>query len=159
MAACVVAAPNAAVPVRGTVSGQALDAGGRPLAYVRVELVEAVGAQPVGGVLQAVATDAQGAWAFGRVPDGDYVVRIATSGQAAGVAVSVTAGAVGPVRIIAPSIVTPAMQQGPATAGILSTLGGGSPAVGAAVVAGIAAGGALATMAATRTGPFKDDQS
>lgn len=153
-----VASWGAAVPGRGSVSGQALDAGGRPLAHVRVELVEAVGVRPVGRVVRATATDTRGAWAFGRVPPGDYVARVALGGRTAGAAVSVRGAGAEHVRIVAPSIAGRAMQS-PGSAGVLSVLGGGSSAVGAAVAAGIAAAGTVTVMYATDTGPFKDDQS
>lgn len=164
MMAFAVAVPAAslwgAAPAPGSVSGQAVDVGGRPLAHVRVELLEAVGARPVGRVVRATATDAAGAWAFGRVPSGDYVARVGLGGQTAGVAVSVR-GAAEHVRIVAPSIAGLAMQgQGTgATGGVLGTLGGGSTAVGAVVVGGIVSGATVATMYFAKVGPFRDDQS
>ena len=146
-----------AVSAPGSVSGQALDVGGRPLARVTVELIEAVGARPVGRVVRATATDAAGAWAFARVPPGDYVARVALGGQTAGVAVSVR-GTAEHVRIVAPSIAGRAMQ-GTGAAGVLGILGGGSTAIGAAVVGGIVSGAAVATLYYAKVGPFRDDQS
>ena len=162
MMAFAVAVPGAsswgAVPAPGSVSGQALDAAGRPLAHVRVELLEAIGARPVGRVVRATATDAAGAWAFGRVPPGDYVARVGLGGQTAGVAVSVR-GAAEHVRIVAPSIAGRAMQGTGATGGVLGTLGGGSTAVGVVVVGGIVSGATVAAMYFAKVGPFRDDQS
>lgn len=147
-----------AVPVPGSVSGQALDAGGRPLAHVGVELVEAVGARPFGRVVRATATDAAGAWAFARVPPGDYVARITLGRQTAGVAVSVR-GVAEHVRIVAPSIAGRAMQGTGAVGGVVTALGGGSVAAGVAVVGGIVSGATVATMYFAKVGPFRDDQS
>ncbi|MCY4634706.1 MAG: carboxypeptidase-like regulatory domain-containing protein [Acidobacteria bacterium] len=89
----------------GWVSGHALDAGGRPLAGQRVELVGALQGQPVGVPVQANVTDARGAWSFSDVPAGEYVVRMVHRGRTAGVPVSVTgeSGAPG-VLIVAPSV-------------------------------------------------------
>jgi len=52
----------------------------------------------------------------------------------------------------------PAVRQ-QAGSGPLATLGGGSAAVGGIVLAGIAAAAVVGIMAATDTGPFKDDES
>ena len=144
----------------GTVSGQVLDAGGRPLASVRVELVEGHGSRSSGSVVQVTSTGAHGAWAFDRVPRGEYVARMALNGHMAGVPVTVGESPVGRVLIVAPSIATASMQGAAAPAGgFLATLGGGSTAVGAAMVAVLAAGATVGVLAATDHSPFKDDQS
>ena len=89
----------------GWVSGHALDAGGRPLASLTVELVEAWRGQPVGAPLRAKVTDGRGAWSFGSVPPGDYVVRVIARDRTAGVPVSVTeASGVAGVLIVTPSL-------------------------------------------------------
>lgn len=92
----------------GWVSGHALDAGGRPLAGRRVELVGALRGQPVGVPVRANLTDARGAWSFRDVPVGEYVVRMVHRGQTAGVPVSVTGETGSPgVLIVAPSVPAP----------------------------------------------------
>ena len=160
--ACAVAALCAVPGVSAaaeTVSGRALDAGGRPLANVRVELMEGDRAQFPGVIMQVTSTGMQGAWAFGPVPPGRYVVRIATGGRTTGVPVTVDGRPVSNVVIVAPSIAAAAMQATPTAGGILGALGGGSTAIGAAVVTAIAAGATVAVLAATDRGPFRDDQS
>ena len=160
---CIVAAltvpPGLSARSLGTVSGQALDAGGRPLANVRMELVEGGRTRSLGRVVQETLTGVQGGWTFGRVPRGEYVVRMGLGGHTTGVQVEVGERPLGPVVVVAPSIATRSMQGGVAAAGILGALGGGSAAVGAAVVTGIVAGATIGVMAATDVGPFKDDQS
>ena len=126
----------------GWVSGHALDAGGRPLASLTVELVEAWRGEPVGAPLQAKVTDGRGAWSFGSVPAGDYVVRVVVRGQTAGVPVSVTeASGVGGVLIVTPSL--PPTEQPSQAQGAAAAAGGGGTA---AVVAAI--GSLLVTAAA-----------
>ena len=89
----------------GWVSGHALDAGGRPLASLTVELVEAWRGAPIGAPLRAKVTDGRGAWSFGSVPPGDYVVRVIARDRTAGVPVSVTeASGVAGVLIVTPSL-------------------------------------------------------
>ena len=78
---------------QGSIAGEALDAGGRPLANIPVELLQAVAGQPVGGVLQTTTTDSRGAWTFTNLEGGDYVVRIIVNGQIAGIPVSLGPGA------------------------------------------------------------------
>ena len=56
---------------QASISGEALDAGGRPLANIRVDLLEAAAGQPVGGVLQTTTTTSEGAWTFTSVEPGD----------------------------------------------------------------------------------------
>jgi hypothetical protein len=162
IAACMVAGagapPGALARAVGTVSGQALDAGGRPLANVRVELVEAVAARPTGRVVKMTVTGVQGAWAFRRVSPGEYVVRMAVGGHTAGAPVTVGGTVPGHMLIVAPSIATTTMQvPGGGEEGLIAMLGGTGPAV--AFAAGVATGAALAMMAATDSGPFRDDQS
>ncbi len=85
----------------GRVSGRVLDAGGHPLADLRVELVRA----PAGVILQAALTDGRGAWSFSGVSSGEYVVRMVRRQQATGVAVSMgEAAGVPDVLIVAPSL-------------------------------------------------------
>ncbi len=94
---------------QGSIAGEALDAGGRPLANIPVELLQAVAGQPVGGVLQTTTTDSRGAWIFANVEAGDYVVRIVVSGQIAGIPVSLGPGAgLSNLVIVAPSSAAPA---------------------------------------------------
>ena len=96
----------------GWVSGHALDAGGRPLAGRRVELVGALDGQPVGVTVQANVTDARGAWSFSDVPVGEYVVRMVHRGQTAGIPVSVTGDSGAPgVLIVAPSLPAPELSS------------------------------------------------
>ena len=103
----------------GGVSGRVLDAGGHPLADLRVELVRAYRGQPVGVTLRAASTDGRGAWSFGGVPAGAYVVRMVRQQQATGVAVSVAdASNVAGVLIVAPSLPRAAsVLQGAAAGG------------------------------------------
>ena len=120
----------------GWVSGHALDAGGRPLASLTVELVEAWRGAPVGAPLRAKVTDGRGAWSFDSVPAGDYVVRVVVRDQAAGVPVSVTeASGVRGVLIVTPSLPPterPSQAQGAAAAAAAAG-GGGTAAVVAAI--------------------------
>ena len=89
----------------GRVSGRVLDAGGHPLADLRVELVRASRAQPAGVILQAALTDGRGGWSFSGVSAGEYVVRMVQHQQATGVAVSIgEAAGVPDVLIVAPSL-------------------------------------------------------
>ena len=116
VAATLVAALSGASPLlagsAGWVSGHAVDAGGRPLASLTVELVEAIEGQPVGGPLQAKVTDGRGAWSFSSVPAGDYVVRVVVRDQTAGVPVSVTkASGVPGVLVVTPSLPSPALPS------------------------------------------------
>ena len=121
---------------QGSIAGEALDAGGRPLANIPVELLQAVAGQPVGGAVQTTTTDSRGAWTFTNVEAGDYVVRILASGQVAGIPVVVTAGvAVTGQLIVAPSLATTSLQLG--SAGALST--GAIVGIIAAVVGGVVA--------------------
>ena len=73
----------------GPVSGNVLDAGGRPLAGVRIELVHSVESRPVGVPARVQRTDAQGAWSFRSVPAGEYVVRMSQHDRTSGVPVAV----------------------------------------------------------------------
>lgn len=124
---------------QGSIAGEALDAGGRPLANIPVELLQAIAGQPIGGAVQTTTTDSRGAWTFTNVEAGDYVVRIMAGGQVAGIPVVVTAGvAVTNQLIVAPSLATTSLQAGapaalstPALAGIVAGVVG---AIVAAVV-------------------------
>ena len=124
----------------GSVSGQALDAVGRPLAGVRIELVQAVESRPVGIPARVQRTDAQGAWSFGSVPAGEYVVRMSHRDRTTGVPVSVadSTGAPG-VLIVAPSLPpSERFSRAQVAAGAAAAGAGGvstAVIVGAAVVA------------------------
>ena len=116
----------------GEVSGRVMDAGGHPLAGLRVELVRASRGQPAGVTLRAASTDRRGAWSFGGVPAGEYVVRMVRQRQATGVAVSVAdASNVAGVLIVAPSLPRAAsvLQGGAAGGGAATSLLGELPAV------------------------------
>ncbi len=122
----------------GSIAGHALDAGGRPLANIPVEIFEAAGIRPVGRAVRATVTDLRGAWSFGQMSAGDYVVRVTRGPQVAGVPVSVVAAeSLDGVLIVAPSVFSPYMQ---ATAGVAAAAGGLSAAETATIVAvGVAA--------------------
>lgn len=86
----------------GSISGEAVDAGGRGVATQRVELVQS------GQVIQTTVTGLSGTFVFGNVPAGDYVVRVVANGQPAGVRVSVTPGGVAThAMIVLPSAAAP----------------------------------------------------
>ena len=147
VAAALVAALSGAFPLlaesAGRVSGHALDAGGRPLAGQRVELVGALRGQPVGVPVQANVTDARGAWSFSGVPAGEYVVRMVHRGRTAGVPVSVTGDTGVPaVLIVAPSVPVPgwsSQDEGSTAARVTSEalMATGLGILGAAAVAAI----------------------
>ena len=109
---------------RGTISGEAVDAGGRAIAAQRVELVQ------LSQVLQTTTTDGRGSFTFTSVPAGDYIVRVVVNGQNAGLRVSVAQGAVATAMIVAPSAAVP-------SGALLGPLG---PVWGALVGVGLAAG-------------------
>ena len=141
ISATLVAALSGATPLlaatAGPVSGHALDAGGRALAGVRIELVRATQDRPVGLPARVQRTDAQGAWSFRSVPAGEYVVRMTHGDRSTGVPVSVSdgTGARG-VVIVAPSL--PSLErfsQAQAAAGAAAAAGGGTSA--GAIVAGV----------------------
>lgn len=125
----------------GRVSGHVLDAGGRPLARVTVELVKGAASQSLGTAVRTEVTDGAGVWSFGAVPVGEYVVRVAHRGRTTGLPVSVTdaSGASGLV-IVAPSLLSsgpiPQAQVAAAAAGA------GAGASTAAIVAGVVAAAA-----------------
>jgi hypothetical protein len=124
---------------QGSIAGEALDTGGRPLTNIPVELLQAVAGQPVGGAVQTTTTDSRGAWTFTNVEAGDYVARIMAGGQFAGIPVVVTAGvAVTNQVIVAPSLAMTSLQAGAPASG----LSGGALA---GIVAGVV-GGILATV-------------
>ena len=116
--------------IAGSVSGRAVDATGRPLANLRVELVEAFRGHPVGVPVQASLTDRRGAWSFSGVSAGQYVVRMVQRQRMTGVAVSVAdASEVVDVSLVAPSLPPAAVRlQGQEGAG----QAGGQAAGGAA---------------------------
>jgi hypothetical protein len=108
------AAQTAARP--GSVSGEAVDAGGRALVSQRVELVLV----QVSDVVQTTTTGSRGEWAFANVAPGDYVVRMLVNGQVTGIRVSVPAGqAVASALIVVPASAAPSAQFG-----ALGVLGG-----------------------------------
>lgn len=118
----------AQVAQQGSIAGEALDldAGGRPLANVRVELLQAVVGQPLGGAVQVTTTSSRGAWAFTGVEPGDYVVKLIVDGQVAGIPVVVGAGEVlNGLLIVAGSEANtdPAFLAGLSTTALLATVG------------------------------------
>lgn len=112
LASAVSGTPPLLAESAGWVSGHAVDAAGRPLPSLRVELLKAFRGQPLGVPLQARVTDGRGAWSFSGVPAGDYVVRMVERGRIAGVPVSVaeSSGATG-VLIVAPSLPLERLSQ------------------------------------------------
>ena len=132
----------------GPVSGQALDAGGRALAGVRIALVRAVEGRPAGIPARVQRTDARGAWSFRSVPAGEYVVRMSHHDRSTGVPVSVSdSTGISGVMIVAPSL-RPSehfsgAQVAAGAAGATAAAGGGGVStaliVGAVVVAAAAA--------------------
>ncbi len=109
-----------------TISGAALDAGGRAVMNQRVELVRA--SEIVGSTI----TGSRGEWSFTNVTPGDYVVRVIVNGQVAGIRVSVTPGQTyANALIVTPSAAAPSA----AFLAALSLLGG--LLLGAAIAAGI----------------------
>jgi ClpP class serine protease len=120
---------QAPMPALATISGEALDAGGRALASQRVELVQD------GAVVSSTTTGSRGEWSFTNVRAGDYVVRIVVNGQIAGIRVSVVTGqTVASALIVAPSAAVPSA----AFLGINS--------VGGALVASVAAAAIITTV-------------
>ena len=109
----------------GTISGEAVDAGGRAVVNQRVELVQA------GEVMHTTTTGSRGEWMFASVLPGEYVVRMLVNGQVAGIRVTVTSGqAVANALIVAPSAAAP-------SAVFLARLGllGGTLVIGGIVAA------------------------
>ena len=144
--ATLIAALSGASPLlaasAGWVSGHALDAGGRPLASLTVELVEAWRGEPVGAPLQAKVTDGRGAWSFGSVPAGDYVVRVVNRDQTAGVPVSVTeASGVEGVLIVTPSL--PLTERPSQAQGAAAAAGGGGAAAIVPIILAVLAHAAI----------------
>jgi Carboxypeptidase regulatory-like domain len=85
-----------------TISGTAVDAGGRAQINERVELVQG------SDVVASTNTGSRGEWSFMNVKPGDYVVRLVVRGQIAGIHVSVTAGqTVANALIVASSAAVP----------------------------------------------------
>lgn len=109
-----------------TISGEAVDAGGRALISQQVELVQA------SEIVGSTTTGSRGEWILTNVTPGDYVVRVIVNGQVAGIRVSVTPGqSVINALIVAPSAAAP-------SAAFLAGLGAlGGTLVGIAIVAAI----------------------
>lgn len=147
IAAALVAALSGAAPLlaatAGPVTGRALDAVGRPLAGVRIELVHAVENRSVGVPARVQRTDARGAWSFRGVAAGEYVVQMSHHGRTTGVPVAVadSTGAPG-VLIVAPSLPhSERSSRAQVAAGAAAAGAGGistAVIVGAAVVAAAA---------------------
>ena len=98
-------APSLLAETGGSISGRAVDAVGRPLPNLRVELLPEFQGRPTGVPVSADLTDGRGAWSFSGVSAGQYVVRMVQGRQATGVAVSVAdASGVADVMIVAPSL-------------------------------------------------------
>ena len=113
-----------------TISGEALDAGGRALVNQSVELVRA------GDVVQSTTTGSRGEWSFTNVAPDDYVVRTVVNGMTAGIRVSVTSGqTIAHALIVAPSAAAP-------SAAFLSRLG----LLGGALVGGAIAAAVITTV-------------
>lgn len=86
----------------GTIAGEAMDAGGRPLVNQRVELVQA------GQVIQTTTTGLRGEWSFVNLRPGDYTVRLHVNGQVTGIRVVLAPGqAITDAVIVAPSAAVP----------------------------------------------------
>lgn len=116
-------AQTAPVVKHGTISGEAMDAGGRGIAQQRVELVQ--GSQ----VLQVTMTGNRGEFTFAKVTPGDYVVRTMVNGHVTGIRVTVASASVANATIVAPSAAAP-------SGAFLAGLG---PLLGTLVVGGIVA--------------------
>lgn len=141
--------PAPVMPAQATsaVEGRVVNAAGRPLRDLTVEIFAAEGGQPVGSALQAGVTDAQGNWAFSGLTPGEYVVQAANGVSSFGVPVTVGATPTLGVQMLAPSAFV-AGAQGAAAAAGMSALQWGLVAVGA---------GGAATAAAVVV--FRDDES
>ena len=143
LAATLSGAPPLLAESAGRVSGQVVDAAGRPLPSLRVELIKAFRGRVVGVPLQVNVTDGRGAWSFGGVPDGDYVVRAVYRDRTSGVPVSVVeASEAAGVLIAAPSLPRPERLSQGQGAGPATTAGG-FPAL---AVAGLVAAAAAAAI-------------
>lgn len=129
------------------VSGHVLDAGGRPLAHLPVHLVESSQGAPAGVPFLTAITDGGGAWSFGAVPAGEYVVRITDRGRTTGLPVSVTDADASGLVIVAPSLLSsgPAPQAQGAAAGAAAGAGAGVSTT-AIVVGAVAAAAAAAAV-------------
>lgn len=140
--------PVPALPAQTTsaVEGRVVDAAGRPLRDLVVEIFAAEGGQPVGAALQAGVTDAQGTWAFSGLTPGEYVVQAVSGASSFGVPVTVGAAPLLGVQMLAPSAFA-AAASGAAAAGI------------GALQGGLLAAGAVGAAAATAVVVFSDDQS
>lgn len=150
IAAALTVALSGAAPLlaetAGPVSGHVLDAVGRPLAQLTVELVEAAPSRPVGTAVRTEVTDGAGAWSFGAVPVGEYVVRVTHRGRTTGLPVSITdaSGASG-LAIVVPS--RPSPGPIPLGQGAAAAAGAGAGWSTAAVVAGVVAAAAATAVA------------
>ena len=141
--------PAPALPAQTTsaVEGRVVDAAGRPLRDLTVEIFAAEGGQPVGAALQAGVTDAQGTWAFSGLTPGEYVVQAVSGASSFGVPVTVGAAPLLGVQMLAPSAFVAAASGAAAAAGI------------GALQGGLLAAGAVGAAAATAVVVFSDDQS
>jgi hypothetical protein len=96
-----------ALSLRGSITGEAVDAGGRAVTGQRVELVQS------GQVVQTTVTGSGGRFIFTNVPEGDYIVRVLVNGQPAGVRVSLAPGAAAAnALIVTPSATAPSAFAG-----------------------------------------------
>ena len=110
-----------------TISGRAVDAGGRALVSQRVELARA------NEIVASTTTGSRGEWSFANVTPGDYVVRGLVNGQVAGIRVSVAPGqTLANALIVAPSAAAPSAAFIPGLGTLRSTLVVG--AIAAAVI-------------------------
>lgn len=121
----------------GSVSGEAVDAGGRAMQGLRVELVQA------GVVVQTTTTGLSGTYSFANVPAGDYIVRVMVNDMPAGVRVAVTAGVPATATIVVPSAVAPSQPP------VLLALAALGPIFGTVVVAAAIAAVTTAVVVAT----------
>lgn len=98
---------QSAVNMRGTISGEAVDAGGRAVPGHRVELVQS------GLVVQTTVTGSNGRFTFANVAAGDYIVRVLLNGRPAGVRVALAEGAAAAhALIVTPSALAPSAGGG-----------------------------------------------
>ena len=147
--ATLVAALSGASPLlaetAGRISGHVLDAGGRPLAHLPVQLLESSRGEPAGVPVRTSVTDGGGAWSFDAVPVGEYVVRVMDRGRTTGLPVSITdaSGASGLV-IVAPSL--PSSARAPQAQGAAAAAGAGAGVSTAAIVVGAVAAAAAAAV-------------
>ena len=140
--------PAPALPAQATsaVQGRVVDAAGRPLRDLTVQIFAAEGGQPVGSALQVGVTDAQGTWAFSGLTPGEYVIQAVSGASSFGVPVTVGAAPTLGLQMLAPSAFV-AGAQSAAVAGM------------GALQWGLVAAGAVGAAAAAAVVVFRDDQS